>query len=58
MENKERMVQGWWDNLLSIERVEVISNIRPDEYIPNDIEYIWEELDWEIQLQIYKEWNE
>lgn len=57
MENKERKVQEWWDSLPYMEKIEVISDTYPDEYI-YDMDSMWEALDWKIQLQIYKEWNE
>ena len=57
MDNKERLVQDWWDTLGYMEQQEVLSNIYPDEYI-DDEDSMWQRLDLNRQWEIYKEWTE
>ena len=58
MDIKDREVQEWGEDLEPTEQMEVISNAYPDANAFYEDDVMWNALDWKIQLQIYKEWNE
>lgn len=57
MNDKERLIQDWWDSLEYMEQQEILSDIYPDEYI-DDEDSMWQGLDLNRQWEIYKGWNE
>ena len=56
MNDKERLIQDWWDSLEYMEQQEILSDIYPDKYI-DDEDSMWQGLDLNRQWEIYKGWN-
>lgn len=50
-------IQEWWDNLNESFKFELMDIEYPDHSHLLNIEGMWEGLDWETQLEIYKREN-
>lgn len=56
MDNKERVIQEWWDTLEYLEQQEILSDVYPDEYI-HDEDSMWGLLDLDRRYDIYLNWE-
>ena len=52
----EKKVHDWWYDLDDRTKEEIIDDVMPDDII-YDLDEAWELLDWEIQLELWKENN-
>jgi len=57
MDNRERIVQEWWEHLEPAEQLEVISNAYPDADTWQEDDVMWEALDEDRQYSIYLNWE-
>lgn len=57
MKADKQKVNRWFYDLDESDKIDLLESIYPDQVGLIDSDELWGRTDWEIKLEIYKEWN-